>query len=52
MTAEQFTDQIDKLIVLAREGGLSDEEMARAFEDALDRLDEGIRTSAEADDTP
>jgi len=42
MTAEQFAIQIDKLIALAREGGLSDEAMSAALEEALDRLDEGL----------
>jgi hypothetical protein len=43
MTIEQFATQIDKLITLASEGGLPNEAMAGVLEEALDRLDEGVK---------
>jgi hypothetical protein len=39
MTAEEFTEAVDKLIAAAREGGLSDPEMIVVLEDAVERLE-------------
>jgi hypothetical protein len=42
MTAEQFADQVDKLIALAREGGLTNATMIVVLEDAVEALEEGM----------
>ena len=42
MTEEQFASQIDKLIALAREAGLSDHAMIVVLENAVEALEEGI----------
>ena len=42
MTAEQLAAQIEALVVTAREGGLSDEVIADALQDAADALHEGL----------
>ena len=42
MTAEEFAEAIDKLIVAARESGLSDAKIIVVLEDAVEGLDEGL----------
>jgi hypothetical protein len=42
MTAEEFAEAVDKLIVAARKAGLSDTKMIVVLEDAVERLDEGL----------
>jgi hypothetical protein len=42
MTAEEFAVQLERLIALGREGGLSDEVIIAGLEAAIDALDEGL----------
>jgi hypothetical protein len=42
MNEEQFADQVDKLIALAREGGLTHATMIVVLEDAVEALEEGM----------
>jgi hypothetical protein len=42
MTAEEFAEGIDRLIVAARDGGLSDAKMIVVLEAAVEELDEGL----------
>jgi hypothetical protein len=42
MTAEQFADQVDKLIAIAREAGLTNATMIVVLEDAVEALEEGM----------
>ena len=42
MTAEEFAEALDRLIVAARDGGLSDAKMIVVLEAAVEELDEGL----------